>query len=108
MDRMVQWFALAGCLLGCRLSFAADAKPTLNLTVAAVQMRSSRDLSNNVAQIKAFIHESGAKGARFVVFPECALTGYFEDIVTSVTAAQLAEAEASVAAACVAARVYVV
>src|SRR5688572_22250378 len=97
MYRMVQWLALAGCLLGCHLSFAADAKPTSNLTVAAVQMRSSRDLSTNVAQIKAFIRESGAKGARVVVFPECALTGYFEDVVTSVTATRLADAEAAVA-----------
>jgi len=71
-------------------------------------MRSSRDLSNNVAQIKAFIRESGAKGARVVVFPECALTGYFEDVVKSVTAAKLADAEAAVADACREAGVYVV
>ena len=107
MYRMVQWFAL-GCLLGCRLSFAAEVKPTSSLAVAAVQMRSSRDLSNNVAQIKTFIRESGAKGARVVVFPECALTGYFEDVVKSVTAAKLAEAEATVADACREARVYAV
>jgi predicted amidohydrolase len=108
MHRTVQWFAFAGCLLGCHLSLAAEAKPTPTLTVAAVQMRSSRDLSNNVTQIKGFIREAASKGARVVAFPECALTGYFEDVVTNVTATKLAEAEATVADACREAGVYAV
>jgi predicted amidohydrolase len=107
----IGWLALtafAVLSLGCQLSDAAESKADATLSVAAVQMRSSRDLSNNVARIKDFIRQSAAKGARVVVFPECALTGYFEDVVTNVTATTLAEAEVGVADACREAGVYAV
>jgi len=108
LRQALQWVTLAGYLLSCHASLAAEAKPPSTLTVAAVQMRSSRDLSNNVAQIKGFIREAASKGARVVVFPECASTGYFEDVITNVTATKLAEAELAVADACREAGVYVV
>jgi predicted amidohydrolase len=98
------------CLLAlaCAIVLPVSAADGPALTVATVQMRSSRDLSNNVARISEFIRESAAKGARVVVFPECALTGYFENVVTNVTPAQLTEAETQVAKACRESNVYAV
>ncbi len=78
------------------------------LRVATVQLRSSRNLQENVARIGEHIRQSGGQGAQVVVFPECALTGYFEDRATSTTAEQLAEAEQIVAEAAREAGVYVV
>jgi predicted amidohydrolase len=82
--------------------------PPRSLRVAAVQLRSTRDLDGNVARIRDSIRRLGERGARVVVFPECALTGYFEDAATAVTAGRLAEAERRVADACREAGVYAV
>src|SRR5262249_11496807 len=70
------------------------------LCVAAVQMRSTRDLEANIKQTIELLRKSAAGGAHVAVFPECSLTGYFDDAVTRVTADQLADAERRVAAAC--------
>lgn len=78
------------------------------LPVAAVQMRSSRDLDDNVARISKYIRECATKGARVVVFPECALTGYFEDEIQRLSTESLAEAEERVAAACKANGIYAI
>lgn len=91
---------LSGSLSG------AEAKVAQELKVAAVQMRSTRDLAENLARITNSIHDCARSGARVVAFPECALTGYFADAATNVTTAQLAEAEAQIAAACRHAAVY--
>jgi predicted amidohydrolase len=71
-----------------------------SLSVAAVQMRSTRDLSQNVARVCAAIAECATQGVRVVVFPECALTGYFEDVVTNLSSSQITSAEEQVANAC--------
>jgi len=71
-----------------------------SLSVAAVQMRSTRDLSQNVARVCAAIAECATQGVRVVVFPECALTGYFEDVVTNLTSSQITSAEEQVANVC--------
>ncbi|HZO83614.1 MAG TPA: carbon-nitrogen hydrolase family protein [Verrucomicrobiae bacterium] len=78
------------------------------LAVATVQMRSTRDLADNVARIEKHIKDCAGKGARVVVFPECALTGYFEDAIEQLSADALADAEKKVAAACEAAGVYAI
>ena len=93
-------FALA--LLACSARTRPDdeAFPVPTLRVAAVQMRSSRDWKTNVARIQVSLRESARAGARVAVFPECALTGYFEDVVTRISAEELAEAERRVAEAC--------
>lgn len=70
------------------------------LRVAAVQMRSSRDLAENVSRIRRHLQNCAADGVRVAVFPECALTGYFVDLVPKLTAEQLAGAEREVCAAC--------
>jgi predicted amidohydrolase len=78
------------------------------LTVATVQMRSTRDLADNVTRIEKQIKDCASKGARVVVFPECALSGYFEDAIEQLSAEALAEAEKKVAAACEASAVYAI
>lgn len=85
---------------------AAEVDATNSLKVAAVQLRSSRDLADNLSRITNSIHDSARQGARVVVFPECALTGYFEDVVTNLSAAQIAGAAEQVAEACRQAGVY--
>jgi predicted amidohydrolase len=85
---------------------AADGNTTNSLRVAAVQMRSTRNLADNLSRLTNSIHECARQGARVVVFPECALSGYFEATVTNLTAAQLNDAEAQLAQACRQANVY--
>ena len=82
---------------------AEAAEQTLDpnrLSVAAVQMRSTQDLTQNVARVCAAIAECATQGVRVVVFPECALTGYFEDVVTNLTSSQIRSAEEQVANTC--------
>jgi predicted amidohydrolase len=83
-------------------------EPPRSLRVAAVQFRSSRDLDRNVAGITAQIRRLAKEGVRVAVFPECALTGYFEDVVKGTTAERLADAERRVADACREAGIYAV
>src|SRR5687767_10819920 len=47
------------------------------LRAAAVQMRSSTDIVENVATIRRHLERCKAEGVRVAVFPECALTGYW-------------------------------
>jgi len=63
-------------------------------------MRSTRDLSQNVARICGAVADCAGQGARVAVFPECALTGYFEDVITNLTSAQVTRAQEQVAGAC--------
>ncbi len=70
------------------------------LRVAAVQMRSCRDRHQNILQIQRHLRRLAAEGVRVAVFPECALTGYFEDVVKATSAGQLADAERQVAETC--------
>jgi predicted amidohydrolase len=85
---------------------AADPAPvsatvTSQIRVAVVQMRSTRDLAENVRKIEAQLARCAADGVQIAVFPECALTGYFEDeFMRAVSAEQLASAERQVADAC--------
>ncbi len=82
--------------------------PPKSLKVAAVQFRSCRDLDRNVAGITAHIRRLTGQGVRVAVFPECALTGYFEDVVKATSAERLVEAERKVADACREAGIYAV
>jgi predicted amidohydrolase len=71
-------------------------------------MRSSRDLDRNVSAIRDRLARLAGQGVRVAVFPECALTGYFEDVATGTTAERLAGAERKVADACRDAGLYAV
>jgi predicted amidohydrolase len=87
---------------------AADAATRPTIHVAAVQMRSSRDLQENVASIQKHLQNCAAKGVRVAVFPECALTGYYADLIPKYSAEQLANAEKQVAETCRKADIYAV
>lgn len=78
------------------------------LKVSAVQMRSSRDLQANLAKTVRFLRQCAGQGSRVVVFPECSVTGYFEDAIRQTTAEQLADAERHIGEACRDANVYAV
>jgi predicted amidohydrolase len=88
-----------------QVSFAGE---TTSLKVAAVQMRSTRSLVENLSRITNSIHKCAKEGARVVVFPECALPGYFGDAATKLSAEEIAAAEEQVAGACCAAGIYAV
>jgi predicted amidohydrolase len=75
--------------------------PSPTMRVSAVQMRSTRDLAANVRKIQELLARCAKDGSRVVVFPECALTGYFEEaFMKQFSADQLAGAERQVAEAC--------
>lgn len=78
----------------------APRKAAKSLRVAAVQMRSSRNLAENVAHIQTFLRRCGREGIRVAVFPECALTGYYDDLIPKYSAEQLADAERPIAQTC--------
>jgi predicted amidohydrolase len=78
---------------------APEAAPT-TLRVAAVQMRSGRDLAANVAHTVELLKRCAADGVQVAVFPECSVTGYFGDLIPKLSAAQLGDAERRIAAAC--------
>jgi predicted amidohydrolase len=80
----------------------ADRSPTVpHLRVSAVQMRSTRDIAKNIHKIDEFLARCAKDGSRVVVFPECALTGFFDDaFMKAYSAEQLVDAERQVAEAC--------
>jgi predicted amidohydrolase len=78
----------------------ADPAPPRTLRVAAVQMRSSRDLDANVRRTVELLRRCAADGVQVAVFPECSLTGYFNDLIPKLPARQLAAAEEQVCRAC--------
>ena len=87
---------------------AAVGDEVASLKVATVQMRSSRSLADNLSRITNSIHDCAGQGAHVVVFPECALTGYFADVATNLSASQITSAEQQVAEACRQAGIYAV
>ncbi len=102
------WFCFAAVVAFPLPTTAAESSAAKSLKVAVVQMRSSRNLDENVSHITNSIHQCARQGARVVVFPECALSGYFVEVVTKLSAAQLTNAAQQVAEACRAAGVYAV
>src|SRR5256885_6200779 len=102
--RRAHWMALLLLLIGFDsglLASAADLpQPPKTLRVAAVQFRSSRALADNGNRMTKQIHDAASNGDRVVVFPECALSGYFEDVITNLSSAQISGAADQVARAC--------
>ncbi len=78
------------------------------LTVASVQMRSSDNMEDNVEKINSFINDCAAKGVQVVVFPEFALSGDSEEVITSLTREQIDKAEKKVSETCRKASVYAI
>lgn len=67
-------------LLWTAVPVSAQAQPPAPklIRVAAVQMRSVRSIDANVKAIATQLERCARDGVRVVVFPECALTGYFD------------------------------
>jgi predicted amidohydrolase len=86
----------------------APRRPAKTLRVAAIQMRSSRNLEENIARTIRYIEESARAGARVVVFPECSVTGYFDDVIRRTPPESLSDAELRIAAACHRSKVYAI
>jgi predicted amidohydrolase len=87
----------------------AGSQPAIHLRVAAVQMRSTRDLDANVRKIDEYLSRCAKDGVQVAVFPECALTGYFDDAyMRGFSAKQLQSAQRKVAEACRAHGIYAV
>lgn len=78
------------------------------MKVAAVQMRSTADLADNVERMRGFIRKCASEGARIVVFPECALSGYFEKVILDLQADQINAAEQKVRDECRDSKVYAI
>ncbi len=88
---------------------ATTAAPAATLRVAAVQMRSSRKLEENLDTTKKYLASCARKGIRVAVFPECSVTGYFDNsYMKSFTTEQLAEAEHQLAEACRVNKIYAI
>lgn len=93
---------------------AADApvradKGSKSLRVAAVQMRSTRDLKENIEKTRKHIEKCAKDGVRVVVFPECSVTGYFDKaFMQAITAEQLKDAERQIADACRQHKIYAI
>jgi predicted amidohydrolase len=87
---------------------AEEKKPAKKMRVSVVQFRSSRDLADNVARHRDYIQRCAKDGARVVVFPECSISGYFDDSVAKATRGDLDKAESRVCAAAKDSEVYVI
>lgn len=90
------WLAL--CLLDG--SIIASAAEPLRLKVASVQMRSVRDLKANTERTLEHLKTCAKQGAQIAVFPECSLSGYFPDLIPSLTEAEIEAALQVVAKGC--------
>jgi predicted amidohydrolase len=87
----------------------SGSKPTKELRVAVVQMRSSRSLNENLDKTKKYLEQCARDGARVVVFPECSVTGYFDkDFMKGFTQEQLADAERQIAETCKERHIYAI
>jgi predicted amidohydrolase len=70
------------------------------LRVAAVQMRSQRDIDANVRHTIRLLRECAAQRAQVAVFPECNVSGYFDDYTPTLSAKALTAAETALCRAC--------
>ncbi len=68
--------------------------------VASVQMRSTRDLGANLQRTVAHLRRCAGLKADVAVFPECSVSGYFDDVIPRLTAKELADAETALGQAC--------
>jgi predicted amidohydrolase len=70
------------------------------LRVAAVQMRSARNVEENVQHTVALLKQCAAEGVQVAVFPECSVSGYFADLIPRLESRELQVAEERIARAC--------
>ncbi|HRK35971.1 MAG TPA: carbon-nitrogen hydrolase family protein [Candidatus Hydrogenedentes bacterium] len=100
--------AFAGVMLG--LALVANGDETAfpeSLRIAAVQMEVTPSISTNLARIERGINEAADSGARVVLFPETALSGFDKDTVAKIDWDALRAAMDQIAAAAKRRAVYV-
>src|SRR5690349_6820898 len=73
--------------------------PAVKLKVAAVQFRSSFDVADNRGRIVQTLERLGEQGVNVAAFPECAVTGYREDVMTA-SAEEVTTAEEEIRQTC--------
>lgn len=79
------------------------------LRIAVVQMRSSRNLDENITKTIQHLEQCAKDGVRVVVFPECSVTGYFDKpFMQSIPAKKLAYAEQKLVRACKRLNIYAI
>lgn len=88
------------CVIGIGVATRAVAEPPKTLKVAAVQMRSVRDLDANVKRTLELLRDCARHDVQVAVFPECSLSGYFPDFIPSLSREQLEGAITTVSKAC--------
>ena len=79
---------------------AKKPEPPRQLHVATVQMRSTRDLATNIRRTIDHLKACADKKIDVAVFPECSVSGYFDDVIPRLTEQQLREAESRLCQAC--------
>src|SRR5262245_59699610 len=67
------------------VSVALAETVSVRLKVAAVQFRSSFDVADNRRRIVQTLERLAEQGVNVAAFPECALTGYREDVMSAST-----------------------
>lgn len=85
-----------------------EGKNSNKLKVAIVQFRSTGDIADNVRRHCDYIRNCAKDGARVVVFPEGSVTGFANEDITKRSAADIAQAEATICAAAKEANAYAI
>jgi NAD+ synthase (glutamine-hydrolysing) len=99
---------LAGlCLLPAGAPADKPRQPAF-LRVASVQMRSRRDLEANVKHAIDLLAKCSADKVDVAVFPECSVSGYFDDYTPKLTAKELSRAEDELCRACLRLKIWAV
>ncbi len=70
------------------------------LTVASVQLRSAHSMKDNVNRICGYLKYCASQGARVVLFPECATSGYFTEDILNYNEKDFLDAEKGIATVC--------
>ena len=78
------------------------------LKVASVQFRSVHNMKDNVNRICEFIKYCADQGARVVLFPECATSGYFTEDILDFTEKDFLDAEQKMADVCAEYKIYAI
>ena len=78
------------------------------LTISVVQFHARNNLVENVRRHCDYIRSCAKDGARVVVFPECSVTNYDDEVIESLTQEKLNEIDAAIAAAAKEANVYAI
>ena len=72
----------------------------MSVRVAVAQLRPGRSVAELTERICGHIAEAGRVRAKLAIFPECATTGYTDNVPSLTTPSELRDAERAIAGAC--------